>query len=88
LLQKLNRDTCKFAYKCSSAIINGSEVDVFKDPITDSGKISKKGKLTLDLVDEGYKTVRITEVKNDQLIEVFRDGKLLVNQSLDEIRAR
>ena len=52
------------------------------------GKISKKGKLTLDLVDEGYKTVRITEVKNDQLIEVFRDGNLIINQSLDEIRAR
>jgi nicotinic acid phosphoribosyltransferase len=30
LLQKLNRDTLKCAYKCSMAEIDGREVDVFK----------------------------------------------------------
>ncbi len=30
LLQKLNRDTLKCAYKCSMAEIDGKEVDVFK----------------------------------------------------------
>ncbi len=43
LLQKVDRDTFKFAMKCSGAIIDGKEVDVYKDPITDKGKVSKKG---------------------------------------------
>jgi len=43
LLQMVNRDTQKFAMKCSAAKINGEWVDVFKDPITDPGKTSKKG---------------------------------------------
>jgi len=30
LLQKMNRDTLKCAYKCSMAEIDGKEVDVFK----------------------------------------------------------
>merc|ERR1712013_147679 len=47
LLQKLNRDTFKCAFKCSSITINGKEREVFKDPITDNGKASKKGRLTL-----------------------------------------
>lgn len=45
LLQQLNRDTQKFAYKCSSVRINGQDVDVYKDPITDPGKKSKRGRL-------------------------------------------
>lgn len=43
LLQHVNRDTQKFAMKCSAAKIDGTWVDVFKDPITDKGKTSKKG---------------------------------------------
>ena len=43
LLQKMNRDTQKCAFKCSLAIIDGKEVAVFKDPVTDPGKKSKKG---------------------------------------------
>jgi len=45
LLQKLNRDTQKFAMKCSYAEINGRGRDVFKDPITDKGKTSKRGRI-------------------------------------------
>jgi len=48
LLQKLNRDTQKCAFKCCSIVINGVEREVFKDPITDPGKRSKKGRLTLE----------------------------------------
>jgi nicotinamide phosphoribosyltransferase len=47
LLQQINRDTQKFAMKCSAALINGEWVDVQKDPITDSGKKSKAGRVTL-----------------------------------------
>ena len=44
LLQKMNRDTLKCAFKCSCVTINGNQVDVFKDPIDAPGKKSKKGK--------------------------------------------
>merc|ERR1719387_231835 len=47
LLQKVNRDTFKCAFKCSEITVNGTSREVFKDPITDSGKASKKGRLTL-----------------------------------------
>lgn len=47
LLQMVNRDTYKFAMKCSAAEVDGEWIDVFKDPITDNGKNSKKGRLSL-----------------------------------------
>ena len=56
LLQKLNRDTQKCAYKCSYAVINGKGVNIFKTPITDMGKKSKKGRLTLELENGAYIT--------------------------------
>jgi len=58
LLQKLNRDTFKCAFKCAEITVSGKPRDVFKDPITDSGKASKKGRLTLqkasDVAAMGY----------------------------------
>jgi nicotinamide phosphoribosyltransferase len=58
MLQKVDRDTQKFAMKCSSICVNGIWRDVFKDPITDPGKASKKGKL--DLIRQGteYRTIK------------------------------
>ena len=51
LLQKLNRDTQKCAFKCSEITKKGGATTlVFKDPITDKGKQSKKGKLSLERV--------------------------------------
>lgn len=47
LLQKVNRDTCKYAIKCSAVQINGVWNDVYKDPITDPGKKSKMGRFAL-----------------------------------------
>lgn len=47
LLQGIDRDTQKFAMKCSSVEVNGQLVDVVKDPITDPGKRSKAGRVTL-----------------------------------------
>jgi hypothetical protein len=42
-------DTQKCAFKCCSIVVNGEEREVFKDPITDPGKKSKKGRLTLEM---------------------------------------
>ena len=56
LLQKVHRDTQKCAFKCSYAIIDGQGVNVFKTPVTDMGKKSKKGKLTLEMENDQYVT--------------------------------
>jgi nicotinamide phosphoribosyltransferase len=90
LLQKLNRDTLKFAFKCSYVEIDSKGRDVFKDPITDQGKVSKKGRLKLIKLSNGsFSTIAdnsSTNKSKDELIEVFRDGKIVKEYSLDEIR--
>lgn len=88
LLQKVNRDTMKFAYKCSSVTINGVERDVFKDPIDDAGKKSKAGRLKLILADGSYKTVRQSEPGDDVLETVFENGEIFSNNNLPEMLAR
>ena len=45
LMQNVNRDTCKFAIKCSAIRVNGEWRDVYKDPITDPGKKSLRGRI-------------------------------------------
>jgi len=91
LLQKLHRDTQKFAFKCSYAVVNGVARDVVKDPITDPGKRSKKGRLTLERDADGNFTTT-TEGKGDPakdiLVEVFRDGEVLVHHTLAQVRER
>ena len=47
LLQQLNRDTQRFAMKCSAVKVDDVWRDVCKDPVTDAGKRSKQGRLTL-----------------------------------------
>jgi nicotinamide phosphoribosyltransferase len=90
LLQKVDRDTQKFAYKCSSATIDGKEVAVFKDPVTDPGKRSKKGKLDLVKSAGGsYRTVQLGEESYNSVIRtVFKNGEILEEDSLDVIRER
>jgi nicotinamide phosphoribosyltransferase len=43
LLQQVNRDTFKWAMKASWGVVNGKEIDIYKDPVTDQGKKSKRG---------------------------------------------
>jgi hypothetical protein len=44
LLQKMNRDTYNFAFKCSEITIDGKHYPVYKDPITQHNKASKSGR--------------------------------------------
>ncbi|KAI0233872.1 Nicotinamide phosphoribosyltransferase [Lamellibrachia satsuma] len=90
LLQTLNRDTQKCAFKCSYCVVNGKEVNVFKKPITDPGKNFKKGRLTLEVQNDNFVTVQEGkgDSKKDQLVTVFENGKLLKEYNLEEIRAR
>jgi nicotinamide phosphoribosyltransferase len=91
LLQKLDRDTLRFAMKASATEIDGEYIDVFKEPITDTGKKSKKGRMTLVQDDMGgYRTVRLEEVGDqvDVMREVFRNGELLIGDDFEMIRER
>lgn len=93
LLQKLNGDTQKCAFKCSEIAKKGGETTlVYKDPITDKGKQSKKGRFTVERDEATGKLVTITEGKGDPakdvLIPVFRNGELLTDQPFSEIKKR
>ena len=87
LLQQVNRDTLKFAMKCSTIRVNGVWRDVYKDPITDSGKSSKKGRVTLYKQDNRYYS-GVEDWPKSELISVYENGKLLVDQTFQEIRDR
>lgn len=100
LLQKLDRDTFKWAMKCCAIVVDGEQRSVFKDPVTDPGKVSKKGRLTTirnqDPASERYGTYRTVTYPLahghicavDQLRTVYRDGTLLEDYTLEEIRER
>ncbi len=79
LLQKVDRDTFKFAMKACRAIIDNKVVSVVKDPITDSGKRSLGGDLALAYNTETgeYKTIDLDKetlpfegpwVRKDQVV--------------------
>lgn len=89
LLQKVNRDTQRFAMKASAICIDGQWRDIYKHPVTDPGKRSKAGRLAL--VEDGgvLTTVRLDEAVGDnRLVEVFRDGELLREWTFEQIRER
>lgn len=90
LLQKVDRDTFGFAMKASEAVINGERRDVYKDPITDNGKKSKRGRQAVVLEDGVYKTVREDELKGrtNALRPVWSNGQLLVRETLEDLRSR
>lgn len=88
LLQKLNRDTMGFAMKCSSIRINGQWRDVYKDPATQPGKKSKRGRLALVRKGGSYSTIGeafLGDTEN-QLKPVYENGELLRKMTLGEVR--
>ncbi|MDP9076686.1 MAG: nicotinate phosphoribosyltransferase [Bacteroidota bacterium] len=97
LLQKVDRDTQKFALKCSSAIINGKQVSVEKAPtemdangnITESFKKSKAGRLKLVKVNGRFKTVNDDGGDDlaDELHTVFEDGELFNTVTFEQVKA-
>jgi len=91
LLQQLNRDTQKFAFKTSSVVVNGVERDVFKDPVEGHDKLSKRGRLALHYNHGSWSTVRAareTADPEDRLRPVFRDGEVLISHTVAEVRER
>ncbi len=91
LLQKLNRDTQRFAFKCSSVVVGDQERDVFKRPVTDGGKKSKAGRLKLIRNAAGqFQTVRESEERDrpNELQAVFENGRVVASDSFVDIRER
>lgn len=101
LLQRLDRDTQKFALKCSAARVNGEWIDVYKDPVTDKGKSSKRGRMTLLRHREygHFKTVPVPPeaasleeaVKplgfDDAMVTVWEDGRIVNDWTFAQVRA-
>jgi len=91
LLQKVDRDTLRFAMKANAMRDeNDNWHDVFKKPITDPGKGSKAGRQAVIAEDGTYKAVRFDELdgRESLLKPVFRDGKILSSVTLDAVRER
>ena len=106
IMQNVNRDTQKFAMKCSSITLEEEitddpsninyfteyDRDVYKDPITDPGKTSKKGKVTtrLNIHTGEYSKSALdtitTSTNVDALHTVFLNGVLVNKTTLSDIR--
>jgi nicotinamide phosphoribosyltransferase len=92
LLQQVNRDTYKFAMKTCAAEIDGKWVDVFKDPITDPGKRSMAGRLTVVKNQFGnFATIAIDDM-GPMDVEIMQTvwiaGTCYNDSNLDEVRER
>ncbi len=108
LLQQLNRDTQQWAMKCSAVGVRehtglrqdgpfGKLVwrDVFKDPITDSGKASKKGRVTLWTSGGEYRSAVHQPMEwvdkgilwEDAMVTYFDYGYVQVTQTFEQVRA-
>lgn len=93
LLQKVNRDTHKFAMKLSAIRVNGEWREVFKCPKGAEWKKSKAGILRLVKDDEGnFKTINLLEgadVAHNVVMEpYFISGVVTYKDTLQEIRDR
>lgn len=90
--QYQTRDSYGFAMKATYGVVDGEARNIFKNPKTDSGtKKSAKGLLRVELENGEYVLYDEQTPEQEQqgeLKEVFRDGQLLISQSLEEIRTR
>ena len=79
--------------KCSCIKIGNEVRDVYKNPVTDKGKVSKKGRLDLIKNKNGeFETVNISDLPENQYHEdsvmecVFENGKILKTYTFEEVR--
>jgi len=92
------RDTFAFAMKATHTIINEEEIFLFKDPKTDTNKIKKSQTGMVVVLKDADGTIRMIDGLNaaerdsyagrDLLEVTFRNGKLIRDEVLSEIRAR
>ncbi len=88
----VTRDTFGFAMKATWGQVNGVSKDIYKNPKTDSGfKKSAKGLLAVYRNDEGKLYLKDQCTKEEEqgglLRTVFCDGKLIIDDTLANIRS-
>ena len=86
------RDTFGFAMKATYVEINGEGREIFKDPITDDGT-KKSAKGLIQLYNENGQINFTDQVSKEEeskglLQTVYIDGKLIVDDNLNQIRKR
>lgn len=89
----VTRDTFGFAMKATYGEVNGKGREIFKDPKTDDGtKKSARGLLQVYKDADGKLAMKDQctweEEAQGELKTIFKDGNLLIDQSLQEIRER
>lgn len=87
LLQKVNRDTQRFAFKCSARHDGKQWQDVWKKPL-DISKASKAGRLSLIPFDRGMTTIAEANHPFDLLGTVFENGEVVSRSTFDQVRER
>lgn len=90
LLQKVNRDTQRFAFKASYAETDLGPVDVYKDPVGGS-KSSKRGRLKLVRTTRDKFTTVAENAAPSRPCEmqlVFENGGVYNTSTFDEVRYR
>jgi nicotinamide phosphoribosyltransferase len=90
LLQQFDRDSQRFAIKCSYAERDGVGYEIFKRPATDPTKNSKRGRLGVIANAEGeFVTVPLEEAGELNIMQdVFYLGTQMNLTTLDEVRER
>lgn len=95
LLQKVNRDTQRFAFKCSAMKVDGKWRECYKEPISSSSdketKKSKKGLLVLNKnLDGNFETNTVNpddyELSQNLLKTVFKNGVIEKEFTFESIR--
>jgi nicotinamide phosphoribosyltransferase len=89
-----SRDTYNFAMKATAVRRAGKILDIFKKPVT-SGDFNKASLVGIPVVHQQKERGYVVEdhgtpeaLSNCALKKVFSNGKLLIEQNLDEIRKR
>ena len=85
-----NRDTMNFGQKANAVCVNGEWRDIYKAPSGSGMKVSKKGRLALKFDNGTYTTVPRDSIppEENELVTVFRNGKLLKKWDFTEVIER
>lgn len=90
--QHNTRDTFGFAIKSTMCVIDGFEKAIYKNPATDDGtKKSNIGVVSVVKTEEGLKCIdglTLDQQQDNLMRPVFRNGELLIDDTLAGIRAR
>lgn len=90
------RDTYSFAMKGSAQqLADATWEDLFKDPITDVGKRSLRGRVTTfkckqsgKIMAERVELAEVNPFLEDMMVDIYKDGVIMNLSSFDEVRQR